>query len=113
MGDNIRPALYQAEYSAMALNKPNNAKTETVRVAGKYCESGDVVLPAFTGPELSPGDHLMVFGTGAYNYSMASNYNRIPRPAVVLVSHGEHHVLVERETYDTLIQQDRIPAHLL
>ena len=63
-------------------------------------------------PALETGDILAVFGTGAYNYSMSSNYNRFPRPAMVLVENGKTHVLVQRETYDTIIQQDLIPNHL-
>jgi diaminopimelate decarboxylase len=113
MGDNIRPALYQAEYSAIVANRVNDPLTETVRVAGKYCESGDILIRELRTPSLQAGDLLMVLGTGAYNYTMASNYNRVPRPAVVMVENGNSHVLVKAETYETLIQQDLIPLHLL
>jgi diaminopimelate decarboxylase len=112
MGDNIRPALYQAQYTAVIANKLNEPCTETVTIVGKYCESGDVLIKNLSVPALEPGDILAVFGTGAYNYAMASNYNRFPRPAMVLVENGATHVLVQRETYDTLIQQDLIPTHL-
>lgn len=112
MGDNIRPALYQAQYSAVVANKINAPVEETVTIVGKYCESGDVLIKGLPVPHLENGDILAVFGTGAYNYSMASNYNRFPRPAVVLVEGGKAHVLVQRETYDTIIQQDLIPLHL-
>ncbi len=112
MGDNIRPALYQAQYSAVVANKVGVPVEETVSIVGKYCESGDVLIKGLPVPRLENGDVLVVFGTGAYNYSMASNYNRFPRPAVVLVGGGKAHVLVQRETYDTIIQQDLIPAHL-
>lgn len=112
MGDNIRPALYQAEYSAVVANKLNEPAAEKVVIAGKYCESGDILIREFVGPVLEPGDTLMILSTGAYNYSMASNYNRIPRPAMVLVENGNTHLLVRRETYETLVQQDVVPSHL-
>jgi diaminopimelate decarboxylase len=110
MGDNIRPALYQAAYSAVVANKLTQPNTETVRVVGKYCESGDVLLRAFDCPTLQPEDTLMVFGTGAYNHAMSSNYNRIARPAMVLVENGQHGLLVERESLAYLAQNDRVPA---
>lgn len=112
MGDNIRPALYQAQYTAQLANKVGAPVEETVTVVGKYCESGDVLIRDIPVPKVESGDILMVFGTGAYNYAMASNYNRFPRPAVVLVENGRAHVVVQRETYDTIVQQDLIPAHL-
>lgn len=112
MGDNIRPALYQAQYSAIVANKLGSPVEETVTVVGKYCESGDVLIKGLPVPGVESGDILAVFGTGAYNYSMSSNYNRFPRPATVLVEHGHAHILVQRETYDTIIQQDLIPSHL-
>lgn len=113
MGDNIRPSLYQAKYSAVIANRLNAKTEETVSIVGKYCESGDVLIPQFLAPRLDHGDTLMVFGTGAYNYSMASNYNRIPRPAVVLVEEGKAHLLVKRETYEAIIQHDLIPDYLM
>ncbi len=112
MGDNIRPALYQAQYTALIANKVLAPVEETVTLVGKYCESGDVLIKNLPVPRLEEGDVVAVFGTGAYNYAMASNYNRFPRPAMVLVEKGKSHVLVQRETYDTIIQQDLIPAHL-
>ena len=112
MGDNIRPALYQAQYSATLANKVGAPVEETVTVVGRYCESGDVLINGLPVPHVESGDILMVFGTGAYNYTMSSNYNRFPRPAMVLVENGKSHVLVQRETYDTIIQQDLIPNHL-
>jgi diaminopimelate decarboxylase len=112
MGDNIRPALYQAQYAAIIANKLGSPVEETVTVVGKYCESGDVLIKGLPVPGVESGDILAVFGTGAYNYSMASNYNRFPRPATVLVENGRAHTLVQRETYDTIIQQDLIPSHL-
>lgn len=114
MGDNIRPSLYQAVYTAQVADKPlfHPDEAETVTIAGKFCESGDVLIKHFTGPVLEPGDTLMVFATGAYNYSMASNYNRIPRPAMVLVENGKHHLLVRRETYEDLLSCDQLPVCL-
>ena len=113
MGDNIRPALYQARYTALLANKLALPAEETVTIVGRYCESGDVLITGISLPRVETGDTLMVFGTGAYNYSMASHYNRFPRPAVVLVGEGKSHVLVRRESYDTVLQQDVIPPHLL
>ena len=113
MGDNIRPALYQADYTAVVANKLRTGTQETIKLVGKYCESGDVVLPRFAGPRLERGDTVMVFSTGAYNYAMASNYNRIPKPATVMVENGESAILVERESLDDLLAFDRIPSWLL
>lgn len=112
MGDNIRPALYQAQYVAQLANKVGAPVEETVTVVGRYCESGDVLIKGLPVPKVESGDILMVFGTGAYNYAMASNYNRFPRPAMVLVENGRSHLIVQRETYDTIIQQDLLPAYL-
>ena len=112
MGDNIRPALYQAVYTAEVANKLDQKDAETVTVVGKFCESGDVLIREFKCPVIETGDTLVVFGTGAYNYTMSSNYNRFPRPATVLLENGRVHVLIQRETYETMIQQDLIPTHL-
>lgn len=112
MGDNIRPALYQAQYTAIVASKIGAPVEETVTIVGKYCESGDVLIKGLPVPTLEAGDLLAVFGTGAYNFTMSSNYNRFPRPATVLVENGNAHVLVQRETYETIIQQDLIPVHL-
>ncbi|MFM7389566.1 MAG: diaminopimelate decarboxylase [Vampirovibrionales bacterium] len=113
MGDNIRPALYQAEYSAVVANKLGEPLTgDPVRIVGKYCESGDVVLRNFNAPNIQPNDVLLVFGTGAYNYTMSSNYNRIGRPAMVLVENGQHALLLERESLEYLVQNDRVPHWL-
>jgi diaminopimelate decarboxylase len=112
MGDNIRPALYQAEYSAVVATQLGQPIEDTVRIVGKYCESGDIVLRNFAAPNTQPGDVLLVFGTGAYNYTMSSNYNRIGRPAMVLVENGQHALLLEREELSYLTANDRIPAWL-
>jgi diaminopimelate decarboxylase len=106
MGDNIRPALYQAEYRAAIDGKVDRADMETVTVAGRYCETGDVLMKDITLPVAAVGDLLVVFDTGAYNYSMASNYNRVPRPAVVLVHQGQDYLWVARESYQDLIRAD-------
>ncbi|MBO8141565.1 MAG: diaminopimelate decarboxylase [Firmicutes bacterium] len=112
MADNPRVALYQARYEAVVANKANQPRLETVTIAGKSCESGDVLIRDLEVPPLESGDVLAVLSTGAYNYSMASNYNRFPRPAMVLVSRGRHDLLVARETYADLIRHDRIPRWL-
>lgn len=113
MGDNIRPALYQAPYSATLANKASLPVDETVTIAGKYCESGDILIQALEIPSPEPGDLLVVFGTGAYNYAMASTYNRVPRPAMALLDNGVAHLLVRRETYDHVSALDVIPSCLL
>lgn len=108
MGDNIRPALYQAKYAAgLDGHGPDEARN-VVTVAGRYCETGDVLLSEVTLPEAKAGDLLVTFVTGAYNYSMASNYNRVPRPAVVLVADGQSHVWVQRESWQDLVRLDRL-----
>lgn len=107
MGDNIRPALYQAQYEAVLANQPNAQTKEVVRVAGKYCESGDVLVWQQALPETQPGDILSVLATGAYGYAMASNYNRNPRPAVVFVENGKHQLVVARETYEHVMSLDK------
>lgn len=107
MGDNIRPALYQAKYEAVLAAQPDAPSDEVVRVAGKYCESGDVLVWEQALPKTKPGDVLAVLATGAYGYSMASNYNRNGRPAVVFVENGQAKVVVERETLADLVRLDR------
>lgn len=107
MGDNIRPALYQAKYEAVLVNQPEAPAEEVVRVAGKYCESGDVLVWEQALPKTKAGDVLAVLATGAYGYSMASNYNRNPHPAVVFVENGEAKVVVERESYQDIVRLDR------
>jgi diaminopimelate decarboxylase len=112
MSDNPRPITYQSVYRAVVANKMSEECQETVTVAGKHCESGDILIKDIALPRTEPGDILVVLGTGAYNYSMASNYNRLPRPAAVLVHEGEANLVLERETLDDLIRQDRLPARL-
>lgn len=112
MSDNPRPITYQSLYRAVIANQMSAPMQETVTVAGKHCESGDIVIKDAQLPKTEPGDILVVMGTGAYNYSMASNYNRLPRPAAVLVNDGEAHLILRRETYDDLIRQDELPERL-
>jgi diaminopimelate decarboxylase len=112
MSDNPRPITYQSVYRAVVANKMSAPITQTVTVAGKHCESGDIVIKNTTLPTTNPGDILVVMATGAYNYSMASNYNRLPRPAAVLVNKGEANLILQRETYQDLIRQDRLPERL-
>ena len=106
MGDNPRYILYESEYEAVVANNANAERIEKVTVAGKCCESGDILLKDAMMPEIKVGDTLAVLATGAYNYSMASNYNRIPRAAVVAVSDGKAKVVVKRESYEDLIKND-------
>lgn len=112
MGDNPRPALYQARYEAMLANKAAERPVELVSIAGKCCESGDMLIWDITLPPVEPGDILAVACTGAYNYSMASNYNRLPRPAMVLVKDGQADLIVRRESYEDLVRNDVIPPRL-
>lgn len=106
MGDNPRYILYQAEYDAVIANRTDAKEEETVTICGKCCESGDIIIKDAKMPKINPGDILAVMSTGAYNYSMASNYNRIPRPAVVFVKDGKAKLAVKRETYEDLIKND-------
>jgi diaminopimelate decarboxylase len=111
LSDNPRPALYDAKYDAIVANKAAQPRTNTVTISGKHCET-DTLIADLEVPKLAPGDILAVQTTGAYNYSMSSNYNRLPRPAVVLVRDGEADVIVERESLEDLLRQDRIPPRL-
>jgi diaminopimelate decarboxylase len=107
MSDNLRPALYNAKYEAVIANKAGSDPEETVSVAGKCCESGDMLIWDLPLPESESGDVLAVFCTGAYGYSMANNYNRIPRPPVVFAENGQSKLVVRRETYEDLINLDQ------
>lgn len=106
MGDNPRYILYESEYDAVVANKADAEKTQKVTIAGKCCESGDILAKDIMMPEIEVGDTLAVLATGAYNYSMASNYNRIPRPAVIAVKDGESRVVVKRESFEDIIRND-------
>lgn len=113
MSDNPRPITYKSEYRCCLANRMSAPATETVTIAGKHCESGDILIQKANLPETKPKDILVVMGTGAYNYSMASNYNRLPRPAAVLVNQGEANLILRRENYQDLLHQDQLPARLL
>ncbi len=106
MSDNIRPALYQAKYEAVLANRVTEKHDKEVSIAGKCCESGDMLIWDLPLPEVKAEDILAVFCTGAYGYSMANNYNRIPRPAVVFVENGEAQLVVRRESFEDLIVND-------
>lgn len=106
MGDNIRPALYQAKYEALLARDPVAKTVETVHLAGRYCESGDILINELPLPATKPGDVIAVLSTGAYGYCMASNYNRVPRPAVIFAENGQAQEVVTRETYDDLVSHD-------
>lgn len=107
MTDNIRPALYQAKYTCLISGKENLPKTKKVTVAGKCCESGDILIEDIMLPEATKGDRLVVLSTGAYGYSMSSNYNKAFVPAVVFVKDGKAREVVKRQSYDDLICCDR------
>ncbi|MDO6451080.1 diaminopimelate decarboxylase [Oceanobacillus profundus] len=106
MTDNIRPALYQAKYEAVIANKPLEKITREVSIAGKACESGDMLIWDLPVPDVEPGDILAVFATGAYSYSMASHYNRFPNAAVVFIEDGIDKLVVKRETYEDVVKND-------
>ena len=112
MADNPRPSMYQAEYSAEVASSVNSENKEKVTIAGRFCESGDILINEIELPKLNPGDIICVYNTGAYNYSMASNYNRVEKPAMVLVNNSLSDIIVNRETLDDLISKDVIPSRL-
>jgi diaminopimelate decarboxylase len=107
LADNPRPALYQAAYTALLANRMEESATETVAVAGPYCESGDILIRETALPPVRPGDVLAMPVAGAYHLSMASNYNAARRPAVLWLAGGRAHVIQERETVDDLVRRDR------
>ena len=106
MSDNIRPALYSANYESLIANRVFDNSKEIVTVAGKCCESGDVLLNSIEMPRRETGDILAIMSTGAYGHSMANNYNRIPKAAVVSVSNGISKVMCKRETYEDLLRNE-------
>ena len=106
MGDNIRPALYQAEYEVIAAGKANQEPSRKVTIAGKYCESGDILASDIMLPELDSGDIIAIPAAGAYCPSMASNYNLMPRPPMVLVNNGKSRLIRRRESYQDLMHCD-------
>ena len=109
MADNARPSLYQAIYEAQIANKKENydiEHKEKITLSGRYCESGDILINAIELPKLSPKDLICVYDTGAYGYSMSSNYNRTLKPAVVLLNNGTSKEIVRRQTYNQLVEND-------
>jgi len=106
MADNPRYIMYAAEYDAVLPERVYADRVETVTICGKCCESGDIIIRDIKMPEMKRGDLLAVLSTGAYNYSMSSNYNRLTRPAVVMVKDGETKLCVRRETYEDLVRND-------
>jgi len=106
MADHIRTSLYGAEYHGVLANRMDEKPLDSYTVTGKACESGDIIIRHLTLPTPEKGDLLAVFSTGAYHYSMASNYNRLQRPAVVFVKEGKATCVVRRESYDDLIRND-------
>ncbi len=112
MSDNPRPSMYQAEYSAEIANKKENAALQTVTIAGRFCESGDILIKDIELTEPLRGDILCVYNTGAYNYSMASNYNRVQKPQMVIVNNSKSDIIVSRETLEDLISHDIVPDRL-
>ncbi len=106
MTDNPRYALYQAPYEAVIANKASEPRTDKVTIAGRCCESGDLIQENILIQKAQTGDILAVFATGAYNYSMASNYNRLPRPAAVMITNGKSREFIKRETYADLVRND-------
>lgn len=112
MADNPRPSMYQAQYVAEVANDCTDRDHEKVTIAGRFCESGDILIKDIELPKLQRGDILCVYNTGAYNYSMASNYNRVEKPAMVLVKDGKSDIIVYRETLDDIVAHDNLPDRL-
>lgn len=116
MADNPRPITYQAKYTAVVANKmnyQNKSGFETVTIAGRYCETGDLIIKDIKLPKLKAEDIIAVLNTGAYNYSMSSNYNLVPRPSCILVKEGRAEIIIESENYNDLISKHKIPSWLL
>lgn len=112
MTDNPRPALYESQYEAILANRANEQNEEKVSIAGKCCESGDMLIWDVELPKVKSGDLLAVACTGAYNYSMASNYNRIRKPAVVFVKDGVSDLVVRRESLEDIVRHDVVPQRI-
>ena len=112
LSDNPRPVMYDARYSVLVAGRAAQEKTTLVTVSGKHCET-DTLFPDLALGEVHSGDILAVQTTGAYNHGMASNYNRFRRPAVVFVQNGQADVVWERESYDDLLRQERLPQRFL
>ena len=103
MSDNIRTALYEAEYEAIIANKGFYPRTNVYTIVGKHCESGDVLIENASLQPCEEGDTICIFATGAYCYSMASNYNSVPKPGVTFVKDGKYRPVLRAQTYDDLM----------
>lgn len=112
MNDNIRPALYQAKYHAVIANRMNEEPAIDTKIVGKSCETGDILIEQILLPSTCRGDILAIFSTGAYNYSIASNYNRLPVPGMVLVRDGKAEWIVKPQTFEDIIRNDVLPDRL-
>ena len=113
MSDNPRPITYQSVYTACLADRPLELTTEKVTIAGKHCESGDVLIHDCPLPKSQAGDYLVIFSTGAYNSSMSSNYNRIPRPASVIVNNSQSVLIQKREQTEDLLRFDLLPERFI
>jgi diaminopimelate decarboxylase len=107
MSDNLRPMLYGSTYEALIADRPLAPRRERCNLAGKHCESGDVIVRDVSLPDPSPGDVVATPVTGAYGYSLANNYNGVPRPPVIFCREGSARVVVRRETYADLVARDQ------
>ena len=112
MSDNIRPSLYGAEYTVEIANNPNGIPDTKVTLAGKHCESGDILAKDIMLPKINEGDIICFYDTGAYGYSMSSNYNRVLKPCAVLVNGGKSDIIINRQTFEQLTESDVIPERL-
>ena len=108
MADNIRPAMYDARYEALLANRADSEPSERVNIAGKYCESGDVLIRDIELPKLAAGDLLALPASGAYCLAMASNYNMALRPPIVVVNNGSARLVRRRETYEDLLRTEEL-----
>ena len=106
ISDNPRYIMYDAKYEAIVANRADSKKEQIATIAGKCCESGDLLIKDAFLPNIKVGDTLAIMSTGAYNYSMSSNYNRLPKPPVIMVTEGNPHIIVKRETYDDVLKND-------
>jgi diaminopimelate decarboxylase len=106
ISDNIRPTLYGAKYTALVANKALGKEGEMVAITGKLCESGDILIKNINLPKMRPGDIIAIPVCGAYCIPMSSNYNAMPRPAVVMVKEGQARLIRRRETYEDLMSLD-------
>lgn len=112
MSDNARPSLYQALYTVGTVDKSKSNETEKVTIAGRFCESGDILAKDLVLPKLNAGDLICFYSTGAYGYSMASNYNRVLKPAAILVNNGKSDIIISRQSYEQMCESDVIPERL-